>query len=149
MGDKEHKANDENKAHREHRQVFDKDVSGGYNQYFGKHICKLNWTSLQRPEAQKIPIANYDHDLKGVMQELCDELTQQGVLKVPQEHGILIQSVCPAFLQWKRRAADIPKHILTKDDCRLLVNFGPINQHIKNITSAMTTADDVFNQLGR
>ena len=136
-------------AHRQNRQVFDKDLTGGYNHYFGKHICKLNWISLQRPEARKIPIANYDHDLKGVMQELCDELTQQGVLKIPQEHNILVQSVCPAFLQRKRRAADIPKHLLTKDDVRLLVNFGPINQHIKNIPSAMTTPDDVFNQLGR
>ena len=50
-------------AHSKHRRVFDKDLSGGYSGYFGHHVCKLNWTSLQRPEARKVPIANYDHSL--------------------------------------------------------------------------------------
>ena len=83
------------------------------------------------------------------MQEICDDLTSQGVLKVPQEHNICVQSVCPSFLRRKRRAADVPKHLLTKDDCRLLINYGPINNLIKNIPSAMATPNDVFNQLGR
>ena len=96
-------------AHIKYRKVFDKDLSEGYNGYFGQHVCKLNWSSLQRPEAKKVPIANYDHDLKGVMQEICDDLTQQGVLKIPQEHNICVQSVCPSFLKRKRRAADTPK----------------------------------------
>ena len=43
----------------------------------------------------------------------------------------------------------MPKHLLTKDDCRLLINYGPINNLIKNIPSAMSTPDDVFIQLGR
>ena len=73
------------------------------------------------------------------MQEICDDLMQQGVLKVPQEHNICVQSVCPSFLKRKRRAADTPKHCLTKDDCRLLINYGPINQLIKNIPSAIVT----------
>ena len=77
-------------AHLKHRKVFDKDLSGSYNGYFGHHVCKLNWTSLQRPEAKKVPIANYDHDLKEVMQEICDNLTQQGMLKNPQEHNICV-----------------------------------------------------------
>ena len=76
------------------------------------------------------------------MQEICDDLTQQGVLKVPQEHNIRVQSVCPSFLKRKQRAANIPKHRLTKDDCRLLIHYGPINQ-------LMTTPIDVFNHLGR
>ena len=61
------------------------------------------------------------------MQEIYDELTQQGVLKIPQDHNICVQSVCPSFLKKKRRAADIPKHLLTKDDYRLLIDYGPIN----------------------
>ena len=39
--------------------------------------------------------------------------------------------------------------MLTKDDCRLLINYGPINNLIKNIPSAITTPNDVFNHLGR
>ena len=73
-----------------YRKVFNKDLTGGYNGYYGPHTCNLNWASSQRPEVRKIPIANYDHELKGVLQEVCDNLTAQGVLKVPQDHGIIV-----------------------------------------------------------
>ena len=86
-------------AHRQFRKVFSKDLSGGYNGYYGHHECQLNWATAQRPEARKIPIANYNHGLKGIIQEICDKLTQQGVLKIPQEHNIKVQSVCPSFLR--------------------------------------------------
>ena len=98
--------------------------------------------------AHKVPIVNYNHDLKGVMQEICDELTTQGVLKIPQQHNILVQSVCPSFLKRKRRAADKPKHLLTKDDVRLLINFVPVNNLIKNIPTPMVTTDDLYIKLG-
>ena len=63
---------------------------------------------------------------------------------MPQEHNICVQSVCPSFLKRKRQAADVLKHLLTKDDCRLLINYGPINNLINNIPSAMITPDDVL-----
>ena len=129
--------------------MFSKDLSGGYNGYYGKHVCRLNWASSQQPAARKVPIANYDHDLKGILQEVCDELTAQGVLKIPQDHGINVQSVCPSFLKRKRRAADKAKHLLTKDDCCLIINFPPINNLIKNIPSPMTTVSDIYSQLGK
>ena len=117
-------------AHRKYRDTFNKDLSHGYNGFVGQHQCCLNWTSQQRPEARKVPIASYHHNMKGIMQEICDDLTSQGVLKIPQQHNILVQSVCPSFLKCKRRAANIPKHQLTKDHCRLLINFGPVKQFI-------------------
>lgn len=136
-------------VHRKFRRVFSKDLTAGYNGHFGPHKCQLNWASDQMPEARKIPIANYNHKLKSVMQEVCDELTTQGVMKIPQEHSIKVQSVCPSFLRRKRRAKDKPMHLLTKNDCRLVVNFNPINKHIKNIPSEMTKVSDIFSQLGR
>ncbi len=60
------------------------------NGYYGRHVCSLNWASSQRPLAWKVPIANYDHELKGILQEVCDDLTRQGVLKIPQDHGIKV-----------------------------------------------------------
>ena len=69
--------------HRKYRKVFSGDLSEGYNGYFGPHVCRLNWSTPQRPEAKKFPIANYDHELRGLQQEICDELTDQGVLKIP------------------------------------------------------------------
>lgn len=136
-------------ANRRFRKVFSKDLSQGYNGYYGHHKCHLNWASQQRPEARKIHVASYNHSLKSVMQELCDDLTAQGVLRIPQQHGIQVQSVCPSFLTRKRRARDKPLHQLTKHDCRLVVNFNPINEHIKNIPSPMTTVNDIYSQLGK
>ena len=42
-------------AHREFRQVFDKDLSGGYNSHFGKHVCKLNWRSYRDLKQERSP----------------------------------------------------------------------------------------------
>ena len=58
-----------------------------------------NWASKDRPQANKLKVANYDHSLNGLLQEVADELTRQGVLGDPQEMGVTVQTVCPAFLQ--------------------------------------------------
>ena len=137
------------KAHNLYNSVFNKDLSVGYNGYYGKHECALNWASSERPAANKVKVPSYGHDLKGLQQELMDELTNQGVLLVPQEHDIIVQSVCPSFIQRKQRAKDKPKHLLTKDDIRLLINFGPINDKIKPVPIHVTKTDDVLISLGR
>ena len=41
-------------------------------------------------QRQKLVIANYNHDLKKLIQQVCDELKEQGVLKIPQDHNITI-----------------------------------------------------------
>ena len=46
-------------------------------------------------------------------------------------------------------ATKIIYNMLTRHDCRLVVNFNPINDHIKNIPSPMTTVNDVHSQLGK
>ena len=61
-------------------------------------------------------MVNYNHNQNSLLQEVMDDLTDQGVLKDPQELGISVQSICPAFLTRKRRAKDKPADGLTKDD---------------------------------
>ena len=107
--------------------VFNKDLSKGYNKFYGEHVCRLNWATMERPAADKVRIPNYNHALRGLQQELMDNLTDQGVLLIPQDHNIQVQSVCPSFIQRKQRAKDKPESQLTKNDARLLINFGPIN----------------------
>ena len=77
----------------------------------------------------------YDDQLKCLQQEVMNDLTRQGALLVPQQqqHDISVQSVCLSFLQRKQRARNRPKHLLTKDDVRLPINFGPINDKIKPV----------------
>ena len=137
------------KIHDAHRDVFNTDLTNGYNDFYGKHRCELNWATSERPVANKVHVPHYNHDLQGLQQELMDDLTDQGVLLVPQEHNILVQAVCPSFLQRKQRAKSKPQHLLTKDDVRLLINFGPINDKIKPIPSHVATTEDVLIKLGR
>ena len=63
-------------AHQKHLEVFNKDLSEGYNYFYGKHRCELNWSSNERPLASKVKVPNYNHDLKGLQQDLMDDLTQ-------------------------------------------------------------------------
>ena len=78
-----------------------------------------------------------------------DELTRQNVLLIPQQHNIKVQTVCPSFLQRKQRAKNKPKEELTKDDVRLLVNFGPLNDKIKPVPIHVTKTEDLLIKLGR
>ena len=39
-------------AHRRYQKVFSKDLSGGYNGHYGRHVCCLNWATAQRPETR-------------------------------------------------------------------------------------------------
>ena len=102
------------KTHDDFQDVFDQDLTQGYNGFFGKHECKLNWATSERPLANKVNVPSYNHELKYLQQELMDELTRQGVLLIPQDHDINVQSVCPSFIQRKQRARDKPKSQLNK-----------------------------------
>ena len=136
-------------AHDEYKDTFNKDLSKGYNNFYGTHLCSLNWASSERPTASKVHVASYDHDMKVLQQEVMDDLTNQNVLLIPQEHGIVVQSICPSFIQRKQRARDIPKNKLTKNDVRLLINFGPVNDKIKPLPIHVPKINDVFVKMGR
>jgi hypothetical protein len=71
------------------------------------------------------------------------------VLGIPQDHNLNVQFVCPSFLRRKPKAKGKPNHLLTKDDVRLVVNFSPVNEHLKNIPSVKTTTNDILVTLGR
>ena len=87
--------------------------------------------------------------MKKLQQEVMDTLTDQNVLLIPQEHDIEVQTICPSFLQRKQRARQKPKSQLDKNDVRLLINFGPVNELIKPVPIHVPKIDDVFIKLGR
>ena len=132
-----------------YKNVFDDDLKEGYNMQFGKHICKLNWANVNRPPASKVHTVNYDHKTKCLLQQVCDLLTEQGVLAVPQDYNIQIQHVSPSFLVRKQKAKNKNKDQLTPKDVRLVVNFGKLNEYLINIPSPITKPKQVFTQLGK
>ena len=68
---------------------------------------------------------------------------------MPQTDGINVQHVSPSFLVRKQRAKTKKANELTKDDMRLVVNFGKLNDYLKNIPSPITKPRDIFYQLGK
>lgn len=135
--------------HSTYRDVFDENLQTGYNHRYGKHIAQLNWANDNRPQASKVVNINYDHDTKQLLQEVCDDLTDKGVLGIPQEHDVVIQLCSPSFLVRKQKAKNKAKQDLTKNDVRLVVNFAKINDHLKNLPTPITKPKDVFSQLGK
>ena len=103
-----------NMAHGKYVSVFDNDLTQGYNGAYGPHSCRLNWASDKRPTADQVRVVSYSHELKQLHQVVCDELTQQNVLGIPQESNVHVQFVCPSFLRRKPRAKNKPNHLLTK-----------------------------------
>ena len=136
-------------AHKDFKDVFDENLKLGYNNYFGRHECKLNWANNTRPPATKVHTANYNHDTKHLLQQVVDQLTDANVLGKPHEDGIHIQHVSPSFLVRKQRAKAKSQKDLTPNDVRLVVNFGTLNSHLKNMPSPITKPRDVFYQIGK
>ena len=54
------------KAHELYKNVFNKDLSSGYNDFYGRHRCELNWSTNERPVARKVRVPNYNHELQGL-----------------------------------------------------------------------------------
>ena len=131
------------------KDVFNEDLTLGYNHRFGKHIAKLNWAGSNRPSAEKVQNINYDHETKRLLQDVCDELTDKGVLGIPQEHDINIQYCSPSFLVRKQKAKNKSKQDLTMNDVRLVVNFSKMNNYLKNMPTTITKPKDIFSQLGK
>ena len=128
-------------AHRKYGEVFNKDLKKGYNGAYGTHLCKLNWATSERPSASKVRIPNYSHALKRLQQEVMDDLTEQNVLLIPQDHNIHVQAVCPSFIQRKERAKHKAEH--------LLINVGPINEKIKPVPIHVPKPEDILIMLGK
>ena len=132
-----------------YKDVFNNDLSVGYNHRFGKHIVELNWASPSRPQASKVQNINYDFETKKLLQEVCDDLTKKGVLGIPQDYNVNIQYCSPSFLVRKQKAKNKAKNEISTDDVRLVVNFSKLNGFLKNMPTIVTKPKDIFSQLGK
>ena len=133
----------------DNKSVFDKDLKIGYNQASGQHHCKLNWASKERPISRKVSCANYNSSLNHLLQDVCDQLTEKGVLGIPQQDNVIIQHVSPCFLRKKQRAKDKSPNQLLTDDVRLVVNTTELSKYLKNMPTKVTKPNEVYAALSR
>ena len=57
-----------------------------------------------------------------LLQKVCDGLTENNVLGIPQKENIDVQHVMPCFLRKKQKAKNKSNAELTTSDVRLVVN---------------------------
>ena len=131
------------------RAVFDQDLRQGYNQKSGPHYCKLKFANEERPSSRKVNCVQYNNKMNVLLQKVCDELTDQKVLGIPQHENIEVQHVMPAFLRKKQKAKDKPNNELTTSDVRLVVNTCELSKYMKSLPAKISKPQDVYNALAK
>ena len=133
----------------ENKSVFDQNLRQGYNQRSGPHYCKLKFANEERPSSRKVSCVQYNNHMNVLLQKVCDELTDQNVLGVPQHDNIEVQHVMPAFLRKKQKAKDKPNNELTTSDVRLVVNTCELSKYMKSLPAKISKPQDVYNALAK
>ena len=93
------------KINKEHHSVFNSDLSDGYNGASGP--CIADWDFIQEPPVShgKVPVyVKDDHLYK--LQLKIDHLHSQGIVRKPEELGIILKLVNPIMLRKKGSAED-------------------------------------------
>ena len=133
----------------ENKSVFDQDLRQGYNQKSGPHYCKLKFANEERPSSRKVNCVQYNNQMNVLLQKVCDELTDQKVLGIPQHDNIEIHHVMPSFLRKKQKAKDKPNNELTTSDVRLVVNTCELSKYMKSLPAKISKPQDVYNMLAK
>ena len=96
-----------NNINREHHEVFDSDLSVGYNGASGP--CTADWDFLQEPPVShgKVPIYAKEDQLYKLQLKI-DHLHTQGIVRKPEELGVTLKLVNPIMLVKKASANDKP-----------------------------------------
>ena len=97
-------------------------VPGRYNGAFGRTSTDINFTSTP-PSNQKTYIPKYSHEMMTLLASKMDKLEQWGVLRKPEELGIVPEFVVPSMLTPKAE----------KNEFRLVTDFTSLNKYIKKL----------------
>ena len=93
--------------HEEHAEVFDPSTTPGYNNAAGPCEAVVNMGPVQPPQ-RKGRVLQYSRQKLHELQNKFDELQSLGVVSHPEETGITVQYINPAFLrQWGISLSDV------------------------------------------
>ena len=95
---------------------------GKYNGYYGRVDNPINISSVLPPTV-RAHLPNYSHEMLQILAAKMDKLKDWGVLKKPEEIGVVPEFVVPSML--------LPKP--GKGEWRLVTDFSPLNTHIKKL----------------
>ena len=129
--------------------VFNSDLSSGYNGKSGKFFASLSFKSDQLPESKQCPVPLYNHKCLALQQQLMDSLEDQGVLVDPQKHNINVKKVSPSFILQKGRAKHKKLETCSLDELRWVVAFNNLNDDLLPRPSKQTSGRNVLTFLAK
>lgn len=127
-----------------HSEVFDGDLTGGYNNASGPCYANYNFSEEGPPMPNKGYFPNYSHKEQLQIQALADHLLDQGVMADPSKLGISVRHTSPLLLVIKPKAQDKPSGERTIKDLRLVAAFNQLNKHIQSIPSMRKQPEHTF-----
>ena len=114
-------------------------LPGCYNNARGRVDNSINWAGAAPPPTLKARIPTYSYDMKKRMAKLMDDLEAWGVLKTPEEMGVVPANVAPSMM--------VPKGDTGED--RLATDFTGRNVHIKIVPHLSPTISEARKQLAK
>ena len=132
---------------RRYSDVFNNDLTGGYNHSSGRFFADFSFSS--RPPPTKVFVPQYNRKCSDLQQSKCDELEKQGVLVDPKLLDIPILHVSPSWIQQKGRAKHKPLHDCSLDELRFITAFNTLNDSIRPKPTSSCSAMSVFLFLAR
>ena len=113
-------------------------VPGKYNGAFGRTSTDINFTSVP-PSNLKTYIPKYSQEMMTLLANKMDKLEQWGVLRKPEDLGIIPEFVLPSMLT--------PK--VEKNEFRLVTDFSALNKYIKKLPTVSPNIQEAKQKIAK
>ena len=111
---------------------------GKYNGFYGRINNSINFSATPPPTV-RAHLPNYSHDMLQILAAKMDKLEDWGVLKKPEDIGVVPEFIVPSMLMPKAE----------KDEWRLVTDFTPLNIHIKKLETVAPTIQEAKEKLAK
>ena len=135
--------------HRNCVQVFNNDMTEGYNHSMGKYELSFVFKETSSPPPLKVWAPQYNRTCQELLQAKCDQLEEQGVLVDPMDAGVDIRHLSPIMIQQKGRAKHKKLQDCSLDEVRFISCQNVLNESIKPIPSSSTSQVKILKFLSR
>ena len=143
-------------AHSEHINVFNGDLSRGYNGFSGDHTVDFNFKNGIPPPVHFGCVPSYNKREDDVlMQAMIDRLEDLNVVSKANDIGIIPKFASPTLLVLKNSARTLPPGQYNKLSIqeklrynRFVLCQNKLNEYVEKIPHQYTTIDDTINMVG-
>ena len=111
---------------------------GKYNGYYGMVDNSINFAASPPPTI-RAHLPKYSHEMLKILAQKMDKLESWGVLRKPEELGIVPEFVVPSMLTPKPE----------KNEWRLVTDFTPLNVHIKKLEIISPTIQEAKEKIAK